>query len=291
VTPEDWDDLRYVLAVAEAGTVSEAARRIGVNHATVLRRIAAFEGRQGAPVFDKTRSGYVVPPDRLRVIEALREVQAAVLGVDRLMKGNVAPLIGVVRVTSTDSLCQCILPPMLAQIQQNAPELRCDLISTNAHVELGRLQADITVRPAVILPDDLFGIPAGKIGFGLYAPTTAPMTDRWLAISGASARSVAAAWMEANIDPSCIVGAADSFLILREMVASGQGAAVLPCYIGDGDPRLIRRNGILPQMQVPIWVASHLDLADTPRIRTVRDLLARGLLAQAARLTGNAGAA
>lgn len=286
MTPEDWDDLRYVLSVAESGTVSEAARRTGVNHATVLRRVAAFEQRYGAMLFEKTRNGYVVIADRLRVIEALRDVQSAVLGVERLMKGNGAPLIGVVRITSTDSMCQCVLPPLLAEIQRNAPDLRCDLVSTNTHIELGRLQADITVRPSAKLSDDLFGVQAGVVGFSVFAPATAPDTDSWLAISGASARSVAAVWIEGNIDPSSIVGAADSFLILREMVASGQGATLLPCYVGNDDSRLVRVEGKIPEMAVPLWVASHVDLAHTPRISTVRDLLARGLLAMAGRLSG-----
>ena len=285
-SPDNWDDLRFVLAVAEAGTVSEAARRIGVNHATVLRRVAAFEQRHGSAIFEKTRVGYAIPPDRLRVIEALREVDRAVQAVSRLMLGNLAPLSGAIRLTSTDSLCQIALPPMLAEIRIKAPDLRFDLYSTNAHLELGRLQADITVRPALQLPDDLFGIRCAQLGFAAYTSACNDPLVRWLGIGGPSARSVASAWLDANVDPAHIVGAADSFLILREMAAAGQGRAILPCFLGDGDPRLIRLHSVVPRMSVNLWVASHVDLADTPRIRSVRDLLADALRAKAAWLLG-----
>ncbi len=284
--PENWDDLRFVLAVAEAGTVSEAARRLGVNHATVLRRVAAFEDRHGGPLFQKSRFGYSVPADRLRVIEALREVQGAIQAVTRLMQGGLAAPSGAVRLTSTDSLCQVILPPILAAIRAEAPNLRFDLFSTNAHLELGRLQADITIRPAVSLPDDLFGVAAAKLGFAAYRSATVDPGDCWLGIGGPSARSVAAVWLERNVAASRISGGADSFLILREMAAMGQGRAILPCCLGEGDARLIRLPGLLPEMSVDIWVASHVDLADTPRIRLVRDLLSAGLRARAGWLLG-----
>lgn len=284
----NWDDLRFVLAVAECGTVSAAARKLGVNHATVLRRIAAFEDRHGAALFEKSHSGYQVPPDRIRVLEALREVQAAVHSTSRLMQGGKAPLRGAIRLTSTDSLCQVVLPAVLAEIRATAPDLRFDLYATNAHLELAQLQADITVRPAMSLPDDLFGITPARIGFGIYEAVGVSQPLRWLGIGGASARSKPAQWIEQTIPPDQIVGAADSFLILREMAASGQGRAVLPCYLGDPDPRLLRIHGVMPVMEVPLWVASHVDLADSPRIRVVRDLLAAGLAGRVAALLGQA---
>jgi DNA-binding transcriptional LysR family regulator len=286
---ENWDDLRFVLAVADCGTVSAAARALGVNHATVLRRIAAFEARHGAALFEKSHNGYRVPPDRVRVLEALRDVQVAVLATSRLMQGGKAPLRGAIRLTSTDSLCQTILPRVLADIRGAAPDLRFDLFATNAHLELAQLQADITVRPAAKLPDDLFGVTPAQIGFGIYEAVGVDHGGRWLGIGGASARSRPAQWIAETIAPDQIVGAADSFLILREMAASGQGRAVLPCYLGDPDLRLARIHGVLPVMQVPLWVASHVDLADSPRIRVVRDLLATGLAAKAAELLGAPG--
>lgn len=284
---DNWDDLRFVLAVAETGSVSAAARALGVNHATVLRRVSAFEERHGFLVFERTPAGYAVPRDRLRVIEAAREAEAAHLAVARLVAGARAPLAGAVRVTSTDTFCLAVLPRALMRLRDEAPELRIDLLCSNAHADLARIEADIAVRPALQLPEDLAGEAAAELGFAAYAPAAGTATEAWLGLSGPLSRSKAVAdWMKANVAPTALTGAADSFVILREMAAAGQGRALLPCVLGDGDPRLRRLEGQFPQVAVPVWVASHADLADAPRLAAVRARLAEALRADAARLRG-----
>ncbi len=282
---ENWDDLRYVLAVAEQGSVSAASRVLGVNHATVLRRIAAFEDRHGVELFDKSARGYAISEDRIRVIDAAREVENAVQAVGRIIQGAQAPLRGVVRVTSTDTFCCQILPAMLARWQGQEGELRIDMLSTNAHLDLSRLHADIAVRPTARLADDLSGEVAARLAFDVYA-LKGSGSERWLGLSGALARSVVAGWLADNAGAEAISGSADSFVTLRELAAAGIGQAILPCILGDADPRLERRPGILPATEVDIWVASHFDLVDVPRIRAVRRLLVEGLSSIADRLAG-----
>ena len=282
---ENWDDMRFVLAVAEAGTVSAAARVLGVNHATVLRRVAAFEERYKIQIFDKTAKGYAILDGRLRVIDAAREVETAIRSVAEVVQGTQTPLRGVVRVTSTDTFCHVVLPETVATLQKSAQGLRIELLSTNAHLDLSRLHADITVRPAVALDADLTGEVAAQLGFDVYAHPDAD-ADHWLGLSGAIARSVVAEWMAGAVAASAITGAGDSFMTLRELAAGGLGQVVLPCVLGDSDPRLERRRGIMPAMPVDLWVASHGDLADVPRIRAVRALLIEALAARADWLAG-----
>ena len=73
----DWDDVRFVLAVAREGSLAGAARALGVNHATVLRRVGGFEDRLGVTIFERTARGYRVAPRRARVLAAMREMEAA----------------------------------------------------------------------------------------------------------------------------------------------------------------------------------------------------------------------
>ncbi|MGR3662013.1 MAG: LysR family transcriptional regulator [Paracoccaceae bacterium] len=284
---ENWDDLRYILAVAEAGSVSAAARQLKVNHATVLRRVAAFEERHGAEIFDKTTRGYTIRGDRLRVIDAAREVENAALAVSRVISGAQAPLRGVVRVTSTDTFCHYVLPPIISRLQQGAQELRIEILSTNAHLDLAQLHADITVRPAVTLGDDLRGHAPAQLGFDVYAKPGSP-DDKWLALSGPIARSRVTNWIADNVAPEAITGAGDSFPTLKELAATGMGQAIIPCVLGDADPRLERRRGRVSVMPINIWVASHTDLVDVPRIRIVRDQLTEAIAAEAPRLAGTA---
>ena len=281
---ENWDDLRFVLSVAQNGSVSAAARELGVNHATVLRRIASFEDRHGSQIFDKTARGYLVPEDRARVIDAAREVENAILAVERMIGGAQAPLSGVVRVTSTDTFCMGVLPQMLAGLRDVSSDLHIDLLSSNAHLDLGRLDADITVRPTLKLPDDLVGETSAKLGFAAYAAPDAP--DLWLGLSGALQGSRPGQWL-AKIKPEAqMAGTADSFLTLQQMAAAGLGRAILPCFLAETDPRLTRQDFRLPDLSVDIWVASHSDLATIPRIRAVREHLLDQMAAQADRLAG-----
>lgn len=283
----NWDDLRFVLAVAENGSVAAAARTLGVNHATVLRRIAAFEDRHGGEIFERTVRGYAVPPDRARLIEAAREVEAAMLAVDRLIEGVQAPLTGVVRVTSTDTFCGTLLPPILAAIAREAEGLRLELQCSNVHLDLARLQSDVTVRPAEVLPDELKGIHAADLGFAVYAAPGG--ADRWLMPGRALARSKPAQWLVENVPHSAMAGGADSFALMRELAAEGMGRAILPAMLGERDARLERLDGLVPRMSVPIWVATHADLAGAPRIAVVRDRLAEALMQSADLTRGPAG--
>ncbi len=275
---ENWDDLRFMLAVAEQGSVSAAARVLGVNHATVLRRIAAFEARHGGEIFDRTPQGYTVPQDRQNLVEAARSVEEAVFSLERLIESDQAPLSGVVRVTSTDTLCQGLLPQLLQGLQKEAANLRIELICSNDHLDLGRLDADIAIKPAEQLQEGLVGTQSAQLGFGVYGDAALP----WLGMSGAIARARPAQWLAQVVDEKDVVAKADSFLTLREMAAAGIGKTILPNVLGTPDARLQRIEAGMPDMAVGIWVTCHPDMSEVPRIRAVRTFLA-GALEQAAK--------
>ncbi len=271
----DWDDVRVMRAVAEAGSLSGAARALGVNHATVLRRVSAFEQATGVTIFDRTARGYRVAPRRGRVLAAMRAMEEAALGVARALDAARAPLAGTVRVTSTDTLCLTVLAPIVARLMTDAEGLTIELNAQNQPADLARLDADIAVRPAHALPAGLVGARAGRLAFSVYA---APGGESaWLGFAGSLQRSSPSDWLDRNIAEADIAGRADSFPVLREMAAAGQGRAILPSVLGDPDARLVRLDDILPPMLVDVWVASHVDLAEVPRIRAVREMLLRAL--------------
>ena len=286
---DNWDDLRYVLAVAEEGSVSGAARRLGVNHATVLRRIAAFEEAADLSLFEKGPQGYDVPPDLDRIIAATREVDEAVQAVRRMVQGVRAPLSGEVRVTSTDTFCLYVMPEVLLHLRRVAPDLRVELLCSNAHLDLARTHAEIALRPTQHLTDDLSGESPARLGFAAFRAAGAGARD-WLGMSGPLARSGPARWLATAVDPARFVAVADSFPVLHEMAARGLGTAILPAFLGDEDPRLERAEGEFEPASVPLWVASHVDLATVPRIAELRRALCDALAAMAPRLAGAQGA-
>lgn len=276
----NWDDLRYALAVAEFGSVKRAARHLGVNHATVLRRMAAFETTHGIQFFERTRSGYAVSADRRDLLERMRAAGAAMDEVARHADAIRPSASSAIRVTSTDSLTQIVLPPLFAEIaQEGGPSI--DLQSTNAHLDFDRLEAEITIRPAVTLPTSLTGDRAAALEFAVYGRDDA---TAWLGLSGPLARTTAADWMRSEGHAEHVSISADSFMTLRNLALGGLGRTVLPVFLGEMTDSLTRLDALGAPEAVPLWVASHRDVANSPRLRTLRGRIVDGLRARASDL-------
>ncbi|WP_413718835.1 LysR family transcriptional regulator [Silicimonas sp. MF1-12-2] len=270
----NWDDLRFVLAVADEGSVASAGRTLGVNHATVLRRIAAFETRHGLKVFEKTPTGYRVSADRRSLIEALREAGEAFGQVERLIEAERPNLSSSIRITSTDAFCHFILGPIISGLPREISS-NISILSSNIHLDFDRLQADITVRPARKLPDELSGIHAANFRFGIFS--TGDCDGSWLGLEGAIARSSAGEWMRSKAHGARAPVSSDSFIMLASLAAEGRGRAILPMFVGNAWPQLelIEIPEDVPAL--PIWVASHVDLLDSGRLRRARSYLAERL--------------
>lgn len=279
----NWDDLKFVLAVAEHGSVNAAAKAIGVNHATVLRRVSAFEDAHGSPVFDRSAQGYTVLPGKMGLIGAGRDAAAAMSRVEQMSARAQKGALTRVQVTSTDSLCTYLLPRLVASVE--SLDIALEISSTNSHIDLGRLRAEITVRPAPRLPADLEGIKAAELSLSAFAPIRGE-TSRWLGMSGPLARIAAADWLSEHEHDVEMSGAADSFLALHQMIAAGVGRAYIPTFLGRDDPRMVPVEDGAPVFRVPIWVASHAELADLPRLARIRRRLADAIRAEAAWLAG-----
>lgn len=286
----NWDDLRFVLAVADTGSVNAAAKVLGVNHATVLRRIASFEETCGGPVFERDRSGYRLRPNRAPVIEAARLAAQHVSTAEALMQGSHNVVGKTLRITSTDTFCQTVLTwiyPALAR--RVAPDRLCYLCS-NAHLDMARLHADVALRPTPVLPDDLVGRKLTEMRFAVYANAQGRAPQGWLGLSGALERSGPAQWMQREVDPAEIVGSADSFCLLAQMAAKSSARVILPALLGDPAPDLVRLDAGLPEIFVPVWIACHRDLAGSDRLQHLMDGMEKLLQPHIPLISGDTGA-
>lgn len=272
-----WDDLIFVLAVADKGSVSAAAAALSVNHATVLRRISSFEERQGVRIFDRTPRGYQVSPDRRALLEVMRTAADSLADVDRMISAERPRLGSGLRITSTDTIALYVLAPVINALSgelNTSVEFRAD----NAHLDFSRMEAHITVRPTLRLPEDLTGERAGVIRFGVYG--TSRDASRWLGLTGALSRSVAATWVREQNQAMDV--SSDSFLTLAALAADGQGKTVLPTIVGDNHPNLQCLEIPINLKPVPIWVASHVDFAKSGRLTRARRFIASQLRANPA---------
>ncbi|MEP6370466.1 MAG: hypothetical protein ABJ091_11795 [Lentilitoribacter sp.] len=151
------------------------------------------------------------------------------------------------------------------------------LVCSNTHLNLSLLEAEVTIRPAARLPEELVGAQAGYMRFAVYKRATESVSDRWIGPAGPLANALPTVWLDEFIKGAGYVARTDSFMVARELAAQGVGQAMLPCLIAESDDRLDRIDQFTPDIKVPIWVASHEELAEVSRLRLVRSSLLEAL--------------
>jgi DNA-binding transcriptional LysR family regulator len=294
MTGMDWDNLRYVLAVADAGSLAGAARQLGVNHTTVLRRLGAFEEQLGVRLFERLPTGYVLTAGGEELIAAARDIDDTVTTLGRKLTGQDLRLSGTVRVTTTDTLMGSILPEILAAFRAAHPGIQIEVALSNSMLNLSRRDADVAIRPARNPPEALVGRQVARIAFAVYGspdylakrPAADLAAHQWVAPDDSLADTSVAAWLRAELRESEITLRADSLLALRQAAAAGFGLAALPCYLGDTSQGLVCVHPPISAMETALWILTHEDLRHTARIRAFIEFVAGALSRHRALLEG-----
>src|SRR5262245_3365195 len=138
----DWDDLRFFLAVARAGSLSGAAKSLKVNHSTVLRRLSSLEAKLGVRLYERQPGGYVMTRNGEELRERLAGVEEQVEAAQRVVGGLDQKLAGTIRLTSTDTLIGRLLMPHLVQFRHRHPAIRLQIVLDNNFLSLTKREAD-----------------------------------------------------------------------------------------------------------------------------------------------------
>lgn len=289
-----WTDLQHVLAVADAGSVAKGAKALGVNHTTVLRRVAACERTLGVKLFARSPAGYALTAAGEEIAAAARAMQETVLSIERSVAGRDLRLTGTVRVTTSDTLAQSLMPAALASFAVAQPAIALELTTTNVMANLTRRDADIAVRPTASPPPNLVGRRIAEVAIALYAapsylariPARRPLDKHaWLAPDDSLASTTIAQWLRRELDIVPVLRA-DTLTSLAHAAVAGLGVAALPCYLADRMLGLARVRGPIAEMATELWVLTHADLRGTARIRAVTDHLVSALSANRALIEG-----
>ncbi len=284
--PFAWDDLRFVLAVAESGSLNRAAAALRVNRTTVLRRINAFERRQGVRLFERLPNGYTLTDAGNEILTAARGFESAIMSLERKLAGQDLRAEGLVRVTTTDTLLASVLQAPLVTFQQHHPGISIDVTTANAFANLSKRDADVAIRPAIDPPEFLIGRRIGSVAFAVYAAAALEGVERWIGPDDTLAGTSVARWMRNSLPSVRPEFRVDSLVSMRELCAAGAGLAALPCYLGDSDVRLLRVRPPIPEMTTALWVLTHSDLARTARVRLLMDHVSTALARQRALIEG-----
>ncbi len=285
----EWNDLKVILAIGRAGSLSGAARRLGQTHSTVFRRINAIEERTGVRFFDRFSSGYAPTRAGETAMEYGERVEKefAALGLEVL--GQDTALRGRIRLTSMDAFASDIAPGIVAGFCAEHPEIHVDLSPGIGAVDLSRRQAEVAIRATRKPPEIAFGRRICDFRFALYAspayleaaPERPLAAHRWCLIEGTANWLVPLVWKTPEEGEARAFFQCSASRAVQNAAAAGLGLTMMPCYAGDGDPRLVRVSGTVAPLDLELWVLTHPDLQRTARVRALMSYLYDALEADA----------
>lgn len=292
----EWDDIRFFLALAHAGSVRAASAKLGVSHSTVARRLEQLEQQLGVTLFDRTPEGYRITGAGKGVLATAERMGDEVQRIERQALGQDAKLEGTVSVTLPDAAAAYLFMEDFADFSRLYPGISLELHTSYAVLDLARREADVALRMLRVGASpsgDLIGRQLAPIHSACYASldylqsldlARAPHAGRWLG------------W--GDDDPVPMLATMDGFpqvpvwgrmvgvLVQLEACKQGMGFAMLPCFLGDKVPALTRVPPGKAAITRNVWLVSHPDLRDTARVRVFREFIAERILAKAAILTG-----
>lgn len=269
----DWDDLRFALALARAGNLAKAARSLGVAHTTVARRISAFEDALGAQLFDRVGGDCTPTPVGKDLVETATEIEAKVNAFERRLSSRDAELEGDVTIATTEPLAAKLTEHVLA-FGRLHPSIRVRIHATNASVDLAKREADIALRVTPAPPESLVGRKLANVAFAVFGTKGSSRDDSaWVVFDASLAATSQGKWESENVPADRVTLRTNSRIVFVEAVTAGAGIGVLPCGVATQLPNLVQLGETIPALSLPLWILTHPDLKDTPRVRALMDFL------------------
>jgi DNA-binding transcriptional LysR family regulator len=274
----NWDDLRYFLQVARAGRLTVAARALGVDHATVSRRVAALEDAMKAKLFDRSPKGYALTEAGQRLLPTAEAVENAALHAAQEVSGRQHALSGAVRIGMPEGAASHLVTDAAVALCEAHPQLELQIVALPRSFSLSQREADFAV---VVTPPESGRLRIRKIAdytLRLYA------TESYLA--GRTPRSVEELRglrgvgyvqdliFDKGLDYIAEIGAglsprltSTSLLVQLELALAGGGACILPDFMARRHPSLVP---VLPEetrLVRAYWLVLHENTAEIARIR------------------------
>jgi DNA-binding transcriptional LysR family regulator len=285
----DWNRARAFLVTAEEGSLSAAARALGMAQPTLGRQVDALEEELGVILFERVGRGFVLTPSGLELLDHVRGMGEAAGRVSLAAAGRSQTIAGKVSIAASDVHAAFLLPRVLARLRVEAPGIEVEIVASSRVSDLRRREADIALRnfrptePDLVArkirdnPARLYAAPAylDRIGHPLLPHDLRDAEIISIDGSGMFLKGLNAMGMnltERNFPILC-----ENYLVMWELVKQGLGLGIMDGTIGDAEPRVRR---VLPDMApliFPVWLVAHRELNTSRRIRFVFDLLAEEL--------------
>jgi DNA-binding transcriptional LysR family regulator len=284
---EDWDDLRYFLAVARVGSLTGAARPLKVDATTVGRRISQLERSLGATLFVRRRDRWTLTPTGEHTLPLAERAEAVALEVSRAAAADTSP-VGRVRLTTIDEVASRVIVPLLPELHDALPGIRLDLLCTSKRLDLSRGEADLAVRIGRPSEPDLL---ARRVAVVRELPHA---SIHWLRKHNLEAQDVRhldgrdVVLLMTGVRERWTEGLGDVRVRLRSTspevtyaaIAAGLGVGLVAELLAHDDPRLVPLPGLLASRESGLWMIGMASALAVPRVRAVADHLGAQIAAR-----------
>ncbi|AXS82825.1 LysR family transcriptional regulator [Marinobacter sp. Arc7-DN-1] len=284
----DWNRARAFLVTAEEGSLSAAAKALGISQPTLGRQVSALEEELSTVLFERGGRGLELTQNGLELLAYVRAMGEAASGLSLAATGRATSIEGEIAISASEITAAYILPPILHKLRNEYPGIRIDLVASNEASDLRRRAADIAIRNFRPTEPDLIARKVGQFSATLYATpeilTTLPSPfpeelreGRFIGfVSNNGAYMSALAERGIKLGEEHFVARTDSHLVHWQMTRAGIGIGVIPLELGDAEPRVEKVfEDIL--FGGDVWLVSHRELRMNLRVRTVFDFLAAEL--------------
>ncbi|WP_374654255.1 LysR family transcriptional regulator [Dongia sp.] len=284
----EWSDLRIFLAIARAGTLGAAARRIGLTQPTMGRRLRALEQALGQTLFQRSSDGFILTDEGQSVLQHAERIEEESLAVERLAAGG-AQLQGQIRIASSDWFGVHVLTPILAAFAKEHPGMGIELITDQRPFSLARREADLAFRIAPFDEPEIVQRKCLHMDYALYAPRGMAVPSLGdgaglvlVTMDAAFGTLPDMAWLRRRLPKARIAFRSNNRDVQAQACLEGVGLAVLPRLLGDSLPGLeaIALDEARPGTDIPgrdVWVGYHRDLKRVARLRTLLDFVLQRL--------------
>lgn len=282
----DWDSLQVFLAIARAGRISAAARRLEVEHTTVSRRLAALEADLGVPLFYRTADGYVLTPHGRNVLSSAETMEGAAIAVAARAREKTAAMAGRVRVALPPEFASHWLAPKLSAFRTQHPQIELQVLVGTRQRNLWRGEAELAVQSPRPRQQGLVAVRIARTTMGLYASTSltgaarlrigAPGSMRGLSLltyTSAFDMLQNARWFQALRASSDVNLTTNSTHALLAAARAGVGVAVLPRFVARQHDDLVAVSDDIAEHDV--WLITHPEFRRDPKVRGTADFLKR----------------
>jgi len=279
----DWDDLKVFIAISEQSTLSAASRVLNISQPTAGRRLKSLEQSLETQLFDRLPDGLVLTTHGEELLPLAQNMQDSANAIQRQQASFSTPIKGVVRISMYEQIAQFVVPH-LPLLQQRCPNIEIEISIAHNAANLSRREADIMIRKCIPDLPDIIAKPLGHYHYAIYSGSdylaknpAAMSADRyqqcdWVGFDDEHVYFSNQRWLRDKLqDKPPIIRSNNGVTILDAMVQNC-GLGVLPCFVGDREPRL-KKIQIIEDESASLYLLIHKDLRKSAVVRMMMNAL------------------